>query len=63
MISTRPSVAKALWLAAEVETLARQYLTCLQTGIQPPVLSDSEIDDVIYRMADYGLQTGSLNQR
>ncbi len=32
MIATGPSLAKALWLAVELETLCRQYAVALQVG-------------------------------
>ena len=54
MIAVGPSLAKALWLAAEVETLARQYHGCLQIG-QPPLLSREEIERVRNKMTGYGL--------
>lgn len=53
MISTGASLSKAMWLAVEVETLARQYLGCLPFG-EPPLLSRDEIANVISRMAGYG---------
>ena len=53
MIAIGPSLAKAMWLAVEVETLARQYHGCLQIGT-PPLLSKAEIDNVRGRMAGYG---------
>lgn len=53
MIAIGPSLAKAMWLAVEVEALARQYHGCLQIGI-PPLLSKEEIDNVRGRMAGYG---------
>jgi L-fuculose-phosphate aldolase len=53
MIAIGPSLSKAMWLAVEVETLARQYHGCLQIGT-PPVLSKAEIDNVLSRMAGYG---------
>src|SRR3954462_6317922 len=37
LIAIGPSLAKAMWLAVEVETLARQYHGCLQIGT-PPLL-------------------------
>jgi L-fuculose-phosphate aldolase len=55
MIATGTSLEKAMWLAVEVETLARQYLTCLQIT-EPPLLSEQEIKRVISRMANYGHQ-------
>jgi L-fuculose-phosphate aldolase len=54
MIAIGPSLAKALWLAVEVETLARQYHGCLQIG-KPPLLSSEEIERVRVKMAGYGL--------
>lgn len=53
MIATGGSLDKAMWLAVEVETLAKQYLACLPFG-EPPLLSDEEIQNVITRMANYG---------
>jgi L-fuculose-phosphate aldolase len=42
-----------MWLAVEVETLARQYHGCLQIGT-PPMLTNEEIRNVLGRMAGYG---------
>ncbi|MCA1455267.1 class II aldolase/adducin family protein [Bradyrhizobium sp. BRP22] len=53
MIAVGPSLAKAMWLAVEVETLARQYHGCLQIG-KPPLLPTEEIENVRTRMAGYG---------
>jgi L-fuculose-phosphate aldolase len=53
MIATGTTLDKAMWLTVEVETLARQYLTCLQVQ-DPPLLSVEEIDNVIARMGNYG---------
>ena len=53
MIAIGPSLSKAMWLAVEVETLARQYHGCLQLGT-PPLLSKEEIENVRSRMAGYG---------
>ena len=53
MIAAGPSLAKAMWLAVEVEALARQYHGCLQIGT-PPLLSKEEIEKVRLRMAGYG---------
>ena len=54
MIAVGPSLPKAMWLAVEVETLARQYFGCLQIGT-PPLLSTAEIENVRARMAGYGV--------
>ncbi|ODN68822.1 class II aldolase/adducin family protein [Methylobrevis pamukkalensis] len=43
------SLDHALWIAGEVETLARLYLQALVIG-PPPVLPDAEIDRVIERI-------------
>jgi L-fuculose-phosphate aldolase len=56
MIALGPDLEAAMWLAVEVETLARQYVNCLQLG-DPPLLSSEEIKNVAARMANYGLYT------
>ena len=53
MIAVGTSLAKAMWLAVEVETLSRQYHGCLQIGT-PPLLSKAEIENVRVRMLGYG---------
>jgi L-fuculose-phosphate aldolase len=53
MIAVGPSLERALWLAVEVENLARQYHGCLQIG-QPPLLSRTEIETVRQKMVGYG---------
>ena len=53
MIAVGPSLSKAMWLAVEVETLARQYHGCLQIGT-PPLLPKEEIEKVRVRMVGYG---------
>jgi L-fuculose-phosphate aldolase len=53
MIAIGPSLSKAMWLAVEVENLARQYHGCLQIGT-PPLLSSAEIEKVRISMAGYG---------
>lgn len=53
MIATGPDLKKALWLAVEVETLARQYVYTLQLG-GPPILPDDEIERVRQKMTGYG---------
>ncbi|MCK1338044.1 L-fuculose-phosphate aldolase [Bradyrhizobium sp. 38] len=54
MIAVGKSLDKAMWLAVEVETLARQYHGCLQIGA-PPLLSSAEIERVRQRMSGYGM--------
>ena len=55
-IALGTSLAGALWLAVEVETIARMYIASLAIG-EPPVLDDEEMDRVIGRMKrmSYGL--------
>ena len=53
MIALGATLAQALWLAVEVETLAAQYLGCLPMG-EPPLLSDAEIERVRKRLGGYG---------
>lgn len=53
MIALGATLDRALWLAMEVETLARLYLGCLPFG-EPPLLSRVEIDRVRARMKGYG---------
>src|SRR6202049_2426967 len=53
MIAIGPSLSKAMWIAVEVETLARQYHGCLQIG-KPRLLSKEEIKNVLGRCAGYG---------
>ena len=49
MIATGSTLASALTLAIEVESLAAQYLAALAIG-EPPLLSDDEIDEVLIKM-------------
>ena len=55
LIATGSTLEKAMWLAVEVEVLARQYHGCLQIGT-PKVLPDDEIDSILKRWGDYGLR-------
>jgi len=51
-------LAKALWLANEVEILAKQYLLASQLGT-PPLLSDDEIAAVVKQFSNYGPRSSS----
>ena len=53
MIATGPDLKKALWLAVEVETLARQYFNSLLIG-GPNVLSFEQIEATKRRFETYG---------
>lgn len=55
MIALGITLPRALWLANEVETLARQYVLALQIG-KPKVLSEGEIRRVIERFQTYGMK-------
>jgi L-fuculose-phosphate aldolase len=48
-ISLGKTLASALWLAVEVETLARMYVQALPLG-EPPVLSEEEMGRVLEQM-------------
>ncbi len=55
-IALGKTLDKALWMAAEVETIARLYVQALVIG-EPPVLPDDEMERVIAQMhrMSYGL--------
>lgn len=53
MIAVGPGLDRAMWLAVELETLARQYYLTLSIG-GPVVLSDAVIADTAAAMAGYG---------
>jgi L-fuculose-phosphate aldolase len=55
VIAIGHDLARALWLANEVEVLAQQYLLACQLGT-PPVLSDEAISEVIEKFKGYGLR-------
>ena len=55
MIALGPTLPRALWLANEVETIARQYTIALQIG-EPKVLPEDEIRRVIERFQSYGVK-------
>jgi L-fuculose-phosphate aldolase len=53
MIATGPNLKRALWLAVELETLAKQYYLSLQIG-GARTLSDAEIAHVVEKFRGYG---------
>src|SRR5690349_1936993 len=57
MIACGPTLEKALWLAVELETLARQYYHSLLIG-GPVLLTGQEIAEAAARFANYGLRNG-----
>jgi L-fuculose-phosphate aldolase len=56
MIALGPSLPKAMWLAVEVEGLARQYVLSLSIG-GPVILDDEEINRVLVKFKTYGLRS------
>lgn len=60
VIALGRDLARALWLANEVEVLAQQYLLASQLG-PPPVLTDEEIGEVVKKFSNYGLRRESSN--
>ena len=55
MIAVGSNLDKAMWLATELETLAKQYYLSLQIG-GPKLLPDQEIGEVVAAFKGYGLQ-------
>jgi L-fuculose-phosphate aldolase len=55
MIAVGADLDKAMWLAGELETIARQYYLSLALG-SPVILSDADIEETAKRFASYGLQ-------
>jgi L-fuculose-phosphate aldolase len=53
VIATGASVGRALWLAVEIETLARQYYLSLAIG-GAQILPDDEIARVVEKFKNYG---------
>jgi len=52
IIATGRTLGHAMWLAVEVETLARQYVLALQIG-GPVLLDEAEMKEVFQRFASY----------
>jgi len=55
MIAVGADLEQAMWLAVELEALARQYWTALQIG-GPVLLSEAEIAEALAAFSGYGLQ-------
>ena len=55
MLATGPTLAKAMWLAVELETIAKQYYLALAIG-GPVILPDTEIAHVKEKFKGYGLR-------
>jgi L-fuculose-phosphate aldolase len=55
MIATGATLEKAMWLAVELETIARQYYLTLAIG-GPVLLTEADIRETTAAFASYGLQ-------
>ena len=55
MIALGPNLEKAMWLAIELETIAKQYFHTLLIG-GPVILSEQEIAETAKGFAGYGLK-------
>ena len=53
VIALGTDLARAVWLAHEVEVLAKQYLLACQLGA-PPLLSEEQMDEVLEKFKTYG---------
>ena len=53
MIVCAPALPRAMWLAVELETIARQYVQSLLIG-GPIILTDAEIAEAAAKFATYG---------
>jgi len=56
VIATGANLAKALWLAKEIEVLAQQYVFSQLLG-GPNLLPDDEIHRVVEKFRDYGVKS------
>ncbi|QTF09116.1 L-fuculose-phosphate aldolase [Brenneria izadpanahii] len=56
MITTAKTLEKALWLAQEVEVLAKLYLSILPIMNPAPILSDAQLEEVLVKFHGYGLR-------
>jgi L-fuculose-phosphate aldolase len=54
-IAVGATLSEAMWLAVEVEALARQYHGCLAIG-KPPLLSEGQMAEVLAKFGSYGQQ-------
>jgi L-fuculose-phosphate aldolase len=61
MIAIGPTLERTMWLAAELETLARQYCHALLIG-GPVLLSEAEMAEVLPAFASYGRPAGPEGQ-
>jgi L-fuculose-phosphate aldolase len=62
MIATGADLDKAMWLAVELETIARQYYYSLLIG-GPVILSEAAIEETRKSFGSYGLQDKPTTQK
>jgi len=62
MLAAGPGLEKAMWLAVELENLARQYFNALQIG-GPVLLDEAAIAETRKSFAGYGLRDAAPKQR
>ena len=55
MIAVGPTLDKAIWLAVELETIAKQYYHALLLG-DPVILSEQDLEETRTNFSSYGLQ-------
>ena len=55
LIALGKTLPRAMWMAVEVETLAKQYHGCLALGT-PRLLTEQQIQDVLDKLTGYGHQ-------
>ena len=55
MVVCAATLRRAMWLAVELETLARQYQQALLLG-GPVLLSDADVADTARKLSGYGVQ-------
>ena len=60
VLAVHTSLAKALYVAQEVESLATQYIAACSVG-QPQLLSDQQMQQVMDQFTDYGLTAVPTN--
>jgi L-fuculose-phosphate aldolase len=61
MIATGTSLDRAMWLAVELETIARQYYLSLAIG-GPVLLSEAEIGETTAAFGNYGVQNPPVEE-
>ena len=56
VVTVAPNLPKALWLAVEVENLAKQFIMASQIGT-PNILPPEEMDIIVAKFQSYGLKS------